>query len=150
VNPVQELRRVDSGNWLLRVAAEHGVALRRADLPAGVLGQYVRRTHTISLDPQLDSYGDWEKAAVLAHELQHAHDDMAGQLLRGADGCYKNEEHAFARGAEIWSRLWQGRLPAPQNSLASELNGIAVAIARDPAGFAAEVVQLYHQECTAE
>lgn len=147
-NAIKELRRVERGEWLLRVAAENGVTIRRSDLPSGTLGQYARRGKIVRIDVGLDTYSDWERATVIAHELQHAHDDVAGRLLPGAEGCLKNEEDAFRRGAEIWTALWQGRLPAPQNGVQEELNAIALAIARDPVGFVAELSRIYRTECS--
>jgi hypothetical protein len=66
------------------------------------------------VDTRLDAYSDWERAAVLSHELQHAADDAAGRLGNGI-ACVGNEEDAFRVESEVWSALWQHRLPASQN-----------------------------------
>ena len=143
-----ELRRTDAGSWLVRVAAENGVSLGRANLPAGALAQYSHTERSIRVDVELDGHNGWEKAAVLAHELQHAADDAAGKLGGPGAPCYKNEEDGFRRGAEVWSALWHGKLPQARNSVQAELNDVVDLLAHNPVEFVRQLRQVYKQECT--
>lgn len=141
------LRQFEEGQWLLKVAAGHGVQVRRERTDVGVLGTYNRVTRTAIIDTRLDAYSTWVRAAVLAHELQHAADDAAGKWPKTSAECYRAEEDAFRREASVWGQLWSYRLPPDLTSVHEELNDIALTVARDPVGFAVSLVSRYYGEC---
>lgn len=144
---LEALRVSEDGLWLLRVAAENGVTIRREPTDIGVLGKYHPATKTIVIDTRLDAYSTWVRAAVLAHELQHAADDAAGRWPQTVGDCYRSEEDAFRRQASVWRHLWSDRLPPDLDVVHAELNDIALTVARDPVGFALTLVPRYHDQC---
>jgi hypothetical protein len=135
-----------AGRQLQQTAARWGVVVRLAHLPVGTLGSYLPATRTASVNDELLPYGVFERAAVLAHELQHASQDADGQLGAG-ETCYRDEFDAFVREGEIWLTLWSGRLPLPQNSLQYELNDIAIRAAVDPLSLARTYLTNYGHQC---
>jgi hypothetical protein len=142
---VNVLEGFANGQWLLKVAAENGVVVKRRQLPIGTLGSYRPSTKTITIDERLDSYSNKVRATVLAHELQHAADDAAGLLDPSA--CYANEEAAFHREAEIWADFWAAGLPPNVDTMHQELNEITLTVQRDPVGFALDLLPLYRDQC---
>jgi len=144
---LSDLRRVKDGEWLLRVAEDNGVQIRRGKTPAGILGGYNSKTKTITIDSRLDAYSSWVRAAVLAHELQHAAEDAAGQSPGTAASCYRAEESAFRRMAQVWNGLWQERLPMVGDALHWELNEVSIVVERDPARFTTSLVERYKNQC---
>ena len=144
---VHQLLKLERGQWLLRVAAEQGVTVRRARTNPGVLGQYNRSNRTVSLDDRLDSYSATVRASVLAHELQHAADQAAGRRIVTPSDCYLAEEDAFRRQAELWAQFWQYKLPRDVDTVHAELNDIALTVSRDPVGFAVSLTRRYHDQC---
>ena len=142
-----ELLTLEDGRRLLQVAADNGVRIVRAPTPDGVLGQYDVRSNTVTLTPRLDAYSAWVRAAVLAHELQHAADWAAGVIPATRADCYRLEEGAFHREAQAWREFWRSDLPPDVTLLHAHLNTIARRVAEDPAGFAADLVEAYHREC---
>ncbi|MGH2459872.1 MAG: hypothetical protein ACRDIY_13515, partial [Chloroflexota bacterium] len=108
---------------------------------------YSPSTKLVTLDPSLDSYSSWVRATILAHELQHAADDAAGNLTYSPSNCYLAEETAFRRQAQVWADLWQNHLPPNLDSMHQMLNDITLTVARDPSGFVKSIVSSYHQEC---
>ena len=137
----------EEGTWLLKVASEHGVRAVRRQMPFQALGSYQHATKTVALDLRLDSYSSWVRAAVLAHELQHAADDAAGLWPTTSAQCYRAEERAFRRQASVWVGLWRGQLPPNLDTIHAELNAIALAVYRNPMDFAAALVPIYRSEC---
>jgi hypothetical protein len=142
------LAELETGRRLLRAAADAGVVLVRARVPAGALAVFRPSTRTIVLDPGLDARSDWERAAVLAHELRHAADAAAGALGPGA-ACLRNEEESFRAQADVWSTLWPHQLPRPQHVLQEELNGVVGLISRDPTAFVQTLTRSYRHQCGA-
>lgn len=113
----------------------------------GTLGRYERPERVVVIDTRLDAYSDWERAAVLAHELQHAADHARGLPDLTTRDCYARAEDAFRREAEVWSALWRGRLPEPQNGAHTLLNQIASTVQQDPVRFGQQLLSLYRHEC---
>lgn len=146
---IEVLRGIEEGNWLLRVAAEHGVTIQRGTTEIGVLGYYRRTTKTIVLDSRLDAYSSWVRASILAHELQHAADDAAGRFPKTTAECFRSEEQAFIREARIWVHFWENHLAPETDALHIQLNDVAATAARDPVGFAQSLVPKYHDQCDA-
>lgn len=134
------------GQALLQDAAVQGVVVRTERLPMGVLGSYRQTSRTITIDLRLMAYADYERAAVLAHELQHVRDHAAGRLGRGAT-CLANEEDALRTEGRIWASLWGGRLPSPRNSVQVQLNDIALLAHRDPYLLITRYVARYEYNC---
>ncbi len=146
---VTVLRSLDEGRALLRIAADDGVQIQRGSEPSNLLASYSPATKRITLDPSLDSYSSWVRATILAHELQHAADDAAGNLTGTTANCYLAEETAFRREAQVWADLWQNHLPPNIDSMHQMLNDITLTVARDPTGFVNSLVAAYQQECDA-
>lgn len=142
------LRGVEGGEWLLRVAAENGVVVRSAPTPANILGIFDGSRGLAIVSSRLNLYSARVRAAVLAHELQHAADAAAGLLpAQNPTQCLDIEARAFGRQAEIWSGLWEGNLPPPTNSVVTELNDVTSTIATDPQAFVRELVRRYGSDC---
>jgi len=144
---VSALRTLDEGQALLKIAADFGVVIERDQPGADLLASYNPATKTIALDPQLDNYSSWVRATILAHELQHAADDAAGNLSFTPANCYTAEETAFRRQAQVWADFWQNRLPPNVDPMHSMLNDITLSVARDPTGFVKSLVSAYQSEC---
>jgi hypothetical protein len=144
---VEVLAGVESGRSLLSTAADFGVSILRGPL-FGVLGQYSALTRTVRVSSSLDDQSDWERATVVAHELQHAADHSAGKLLseRGSISCLEHEQDAFSREAEVWNTLWQGNLPEPRDRIQRDLNQ-SVKDANDPQAQQRTLAHLYADDC---
>jgi hypothetical protein len=140
------LNRMEIGRKLQRTASEFGVVVMLDHLAPGTLGTYSPATRTLRIDDRLLAYGDFERAAVLAHELQHAADHAQAKLGNGAV-CFGNEEDAFRRQGEVWTALWNNDLPHPENSLQAQLNDIAVLTVRDPLKLIQTYLAGYGHEC---
>src|SRR5262249_7267814 len=69
---ISRLEQQDKGRWLLRVASEHHVTLVRGHTSIDSYGEFSPALNKVTLDLRIDDYSAWERAAVLAHELQHA------------------------------------------------------------------------------
>lgn len=148
---VAELWSIEVGQQLLAMAAEHGAIVRTDHLPIGVYAVYRPASRMIVVDDRLTSgleYGPRERAAILAHELQHVADHAAGRLVETGLGCFANEEDAFRRQAEVWALLWQGRLPAGTNSVRAELNEITLMAFRDPYLLIRSYLPAYGHQCS--
>ena len=144
---VAALRALDEGSALLKIAADYGVRVERDHTDPGLLASYTRATKIVTLDPRLDSYSSWVRATILAHELQHAADDAAGNLSFSPSNCYRAEETAFRRQAQVWADFWHDRLPPDLDTMHQMLNDITLTVARDPAGFVQSLVSAYQSEC---
>ena len=144
---VRVLQGLDVGRQLLENAASFGVTLRQTQL-FDALGSYNSETRTVSITRQLDEDSDWERAAVLAHELQHAVQHSSGRLLmgRGSAACLAFEQEAFAVGAHVWTELWHGSLPEPRDRTQRDLNDMVQAAA-DPSTHAKDLAPRYVGEC---
>jgi hypothetical protein len=140
-------REERTGEWLLKVAAEHGVTIGRGELGLETSGRYRPADRRIELNFRYDAYSAWVRAGVLAHELQHAVDDAAGALAHDRRGCFVNEDSAFRREALVWRWLWKDRLPRAGLTPHDEHNHVVDTIARDPIGFAKELLPLYDRQC---
>ncbi len=147
ISAIEEIEGVAEGKWLLEVAAKHGVRIRRGETATGTLASYSFRNKTITIDSGLDSYSSWVRAAVLSHELQHAAEDAAHQLIKNAADCYRAEESAFRRQSQVWSELWQNQLPPGFDDVHRELNGIVRSMERDAPAFARSLVPRYAHQC---
>ncbi|HEU5318782.1 MAG TPA: DUF6782 family putative metallopeptidase, partial [Chloroflexota bacterium] len=144
---VEVLRGVEMGASLLAEAADFGVTVRRAAL-FGNLGQYENRSRTITIAASLDELSDWERAAVLAHELQHVHDHLRGLLPTSTQSeCVARERAAFGREARFWRELWQGQLPDARDSVQDSLNRSVSEAEDDPQAYARSLARLYRHQC---
>lgn len=144
---VEVLQGLEQGQALLQMAAEFGVSLRRATLPDDLLGRYEHSTRTVTLDGRLDDVSDWERAAWLAHELQHAADHAAGLPRRDPADCIGREEDAFRREAHVWLQLWRSHLPEAQDQFQQDLNQIARVMIQDASRFTEELAEVYRHQC---
>jgi hypothetical protein len=106
-----------------------------------------RNLKTIRIDPLLDDYSAWERAAVLAHELRHASDAASGMNIDSTDGCYRTEQNAFTDEGALWAEFWHYRLPVPGNSVQADLNHIASTLAHDPYAFIGDLLVSYKHQC---
>lgn len=140
---VDVLRSYERGQWLLKIASDRGIVIGRAPLALGQLGTYAPDLLAIVLDERLDAYSDWERAMVLAHELQHAADHASGLPLAPLDERIRREEDAFRRTAELWHLVWKAHLPEAQNTLQEQLNDITRTVTRDPLHFAEQLTERY-------
>src|SRR5438093_13112585 len=96
---------------------------------------------TLSLN--LDLYVDWERAVILAHELQHAVDHANAVPFDGTSNCLAREGDAFRRQSEVWHELWRSMLAVPQNQVQFQLDDIANSVQSDPDAFAESFAHLY-------
>jgi hypothetical protein len=144
---VVELATLPEGAALLKRGADFGVTVRRGDLRAEALGSYSTRSKAIVLSRELDSVTEFERATVLAHELQHAVDHAANRLGSTPENCFQAEVRAFTKQAEIWQSLWRGVLPRALNRLQAELNRITTFVRSDPEALKDIVQRAYHSAC---
>lgn len=144
-----ELEKVEVGQRLLKWNADIEVVVRTEHLPPGVVGLYRLNNRTVYIDDRTmaPGYGSRERAAVLAHELQHGIDHAEGKLAPRGPNCFANEEDAFRREGEVWAALWNNRLPYPQNFLQAQLNDITILAWRDPYLLLAKYVASYGHDC---
>lgn len=122
----QTLADLQSGADLLLTADRFGVTVKRAALPASIYGRYDSATRTVLVSEALDGASVRERAAVLAHELQHAADHASGlfsptTVLDGAT-CLDVEAPAYARMGRVWQESWGGAPPPGASTLTSALN----------------------------
>jgi hypothetical protein len=144
---ISRLQETALGRQLLHTAADYGVQVLRDRPPFGSYAVFDRSSKTIKIDPLLDKYSAWERAAVLSHELRHASDAASGMNMDTTDGCYRTEQNAFTDEAQVWIGFWQNKLPRPANSVQSELNNIALTLARDPYAFIGNLLTSYKHQC---
>lgn len=144
---IEDLASVPDGAELLKMAADFGVSMRRDTLPAGALAAYQPLTRVITVHTDLDDYGEFERAAVLAHELRHAVDHAQGKLGETVGECLLAEERAFAKQSEVWYKLWRDVLPRPGNALQLRLNQTAEATRYNPVWLSERVLQAYGESC---
>jgi hypothetical protein len=144
VAAVNQLRQMSAGQRLLAAAATGGIGIERGPTPPGAHALFRAATRSIIVSPSLDTASDVERAAVIAHELQHASDFSTHRPIATGDGCFAAELAAFTTQASIWRELWQGRLPRPQTALQTELNDVA----RDPVRFLAGLQPVYDAQCS--
>ncbi len=147
VGTVAELRKVEGGEWLVRVAAENGITIGEAAAGPGILGAFDDREGIILINSALDDSSAWVRAAVLAHELQHAADAAASLLPETTAECLRFEAHAFQRQSTIWTQFWQGSFPEAVDAIHEELNDVAFTVAHDPETFASILARRYRSEC---
>lgn len=146
---VEDLLTLPAGVMLLRRAAEFGVTVQRGETPADAAAFYSRRTKGIVLARDLDYLSEFERAAVLAHELRHAVDDADAKLGTTSDDCFKAERRAFQEESDIWRALWRDRLPPTSDPITDTLNRIAAHVKDDPEGFTAALLKVYGKNCGA-
>ncbi len=142
------LGRTSVGPGLLRSAASSGVTVVRGAAPPDTWADFNPNTRTVLLGNQLAAFSPAERAAVLAHELQHASDWVElGAILTTPNGCYSSEANAFETESDVWVELNDGVLPPAKDDLARELDAVASAIAEDPQNFLQQLVIIYQPEC---
>lgn len=147
VGTIDVLRTVEGGDWLARVAAEHNLRIRLEPTASGILGMFFPGKNLVILSSELVEYSARVRAAVLAHELQHAVDAAAGKLPETPSQCFDFEKEGFIRQAHVWAGLWRNKLPPNVDPLHAELNEVTDALARNPEAFTAELVRRYRSEC---
>jgi len=149
LSALEALRGLPDWEMLVRRTAD-SVRVTRATLPSGVLGFYSPRGRTIGISTALDDSTRAVRATVLAHELKHALDHVEGRLPTSANAteedCYRAERDAFVVTGQVWSALWQGRLPAEGDPVYARMNGIA-RDADNPAALDRWVRDRYHDVC---
>jgi len=143
-----QLNKVELGQQLLWAAANNGVVLRTERLAPGIYGAYRMSARTVLIDRRLMAYGCRRRAAILAHELQHALDHAEGKLRPSGSKCFANEEDAFMAQARVWAALWDYRLPSSSNSVRTELNDITRLAVSDPYQLLGDYVAAYDHECS--
>ncbi len=114
-------------------------------LPANVLGSYSGGWITLNTDLQSETV---EVASmVLAHEGQHALDDLLG-LLGPGQACYDAEVRAFTVQVLLWSSIYgiDGKIP-PLTSLEYTFNTILDEFLRSPLTFVDNIIALYGEQC---
>lgn len=141
------LTNIEEGKPLVAAAATNRIRVMRGDVPDGVLGYYSASTKTIIISREMDRYSSWVRATILGHELQHAADYPASSLPAKGAECYEAEGRAFRTGADIWNRLWQGRLPRDVDSIHTQLNDDVRALAKDPEAFGIAMSVRYGRQC---
>ena len=147
---VAALRTTPAGGDLLRAAAERAVELRWEATALGLLAFYDFHARAATLDRgALGGAGDWERAAVLAHELQHAADHAAGRPWGAGADCLAREAAGSQAAGRVWLQLWQGRLPVATTALQALLNGEALAAFDDPAQRARRLAPATRAQCGA-
>lgn len=121
---------------LLRLAADHGVAVTSAPLPDDLLGCYVPGLRRIYLDSRLTPA---EERSVLAHEIGHVH---------YAHPCGDNAPSDTARARERQADVFAARLLIDADAYAQleRVDDDAHAIA-DDLGVTVEVVEIYRAHC---
>jgi hypothetical protein len=133
---------------LLRWAADSGVRITRGVTAPGVLGSFDSNSRVVTIDQRLDANSQWERAAVLAHELQHVVDFASGQNVTSPQNCYLSEERAFQTEARMWAAMWWPHgYPVGANSAEDEITRTSLAVRRDPEGFVRDIVPSYTNEC---
>ena len=121
---LQTLSDLESGRDLLATAGSFGVSVVRGALPQELYGRYLSASRTVVVNGSLDGTDVRERAAVLAHELQHAADHAAGRLKAG-DSCLDVEAAAYARMGRTWHEMWNGALPPARTTLSAALNTLS-------------------------
>ncbi|WP_119698638.1 ImmA/IrrE family metallo-endopeptidase [Microbacterium halotolerans] len=121
---------------LLRLAADHGVAVTSATLPDDLLGCYVPDLRRIYLDSRLTPS---EERSVLAHELGHVH---------YAHPCGDDAPSDTARARERQADVFAARLLIDTDAYArlERVDADAHAIA-DDLGVTVELVEIYRTHC---
>jgi hypothetical protein len=134
---------------LLRWAADSGVRITRGQTPPGVLGTFSPDSRVVTIDQRLDAYSTRERAAVLAHELQHVMDFASGKDITSQEGCYASEERAYQMEAKVWRAIWSpfGE-PAGANSMEDQITGLSHSIENDPEAFIAYMLRSYGNQCS--
>ena len=143
---VDVLARNPSTVPLIRSAANSGVTIRRGQTQAGSSGVFNQAARMVTLHERLDAFSDWDRAAILAHELQHVFDVERGPS-RTREECLRRESDAFLRTSEVWGALWQGRLPTPQNALQASINETTALTRDNPLRFARDLAEAYEHQC---
>lgn len=144
---IQQLATVPAGRELLDAAAGNDVLILRAPLPPNALGAFLDERKLAILSTLLDPTPSTVRAAVLAHELQHAADAATIGVPETAVQCFRFEARAFLRQAQVWDQLWQGNLPPDSNPFFAELNDITRTVIGNPEAFVAQLVERYRSEC---
>ena len=121
---LETLSRVEGGRELLATAGASGVTVVRGALSQQLYGRYVSASRTVVVNASLDGADVRERAAVLAHELQHAADHAAGRLTPG-ESCLEQETPAYGRMGRVWSEMWAGALPPARTTLTAALNTLS-------------------------
>lgn len=130
---------------IVPVLAGMGDRIYYGTLPANVLGSYSGGWITLNTDLQFESL---EVAAmVLAHEGQHALDDILG-LLGPGQACYDAEVRAFTVQVLLWSSVYgiDGKIP-PLTDLEYTFNIILDEFLRSPLTFVNNIIALYGEQC---
>lgn len=105
------------GRELLRIAADHGVAIYSSpEITRRAFAAYRPINRTLLVNPQFTEVSTWLLANVLAHELRHAADHATGtRMSSGYADCVAREQAAFQTEASFvrWLAERQGGLPTP-------------------------------------
>ncbi len=136
---LQDISRTSLGKDLL--ASTAGTTLRFTNVPAESLGDYRPASDLVEIASWLPGSGEFEAAAVLAHELTHARQGRAGKLAKGQQ-CYVDEVEAFTVSGQVWKELWGSQLPGDTTTVRAELNILARVSLRPQ-----DLYQAYAKEC---
>ncbi len=145
------------GRALLQHAASNGVRVETwsSDTFSSAFAAYMPGRNLLRVNRQYTETSTWLLADILAHELQHANDDWAGQYQRkNYSDCITLEQRAFHTELRYlnWLDARFGGLPNPWD-VASRLshddyylymNLYSVFSRRD---LDAQVIDMYRQQC---
>jgi hypothetical protein len=148
VSALARLRQHEQGQALIKTAADNRVLITRGQTDSEALGVYSAADNTITIDSRLDEFSGWERAAVLAHELQLAADSAAGLDVTAGDGCLQGEANAFGTLAALWPNLWGGALPMARNGVQEDLNFIVATAGGNPSVVLPQLLARYRHSCS--
>ncbi|MDP6509348.1 MAG: hypothetical protein QF719_01215 [Chloroflexota bacterium] len=114
-------------------------------MPPNFLGSYSGGWITLNTDLQSETLA--VVAMVLAHEGQHALDDLNG-LLGPGQACYDAEVRAFTVQVLLWSSIYgiDGK-PAPLTGIEGNFNFFLDQFLRSPLTFVETIISLYGEQC---
>jgi hypothetical protein len=115
---------------------------------AGAWAAFIPSARTITLDPVLETEEAHATATVLAHEAQHAVDQVLNGGARTTVACYSYEISAFRLQAAMWQSFYgPGGKPNPSTDLELELNDILQAARTDAGRLITGIHRSYADQC---
>ncbi len=149
------LNQSATGRALIASAARAGLRIQQGAPIGNAMGEYDALTRSIVLDTGLtaakngaEATSSWERAAILAHELQRA---LGGSSSSAGLQCATAQASAFDAEGKVWRDFWPKGPPPNLDALHTQLNQVATSFdGGSPSNLAQFVASLrfkYGDEC---
>jgi hypothetical protein len=148
IRPLEALAETMWGAWAMDALADRGLHVLWSNDLGNRFSNYQYGARTVYVNETLLSAQPRAVAAAVAHELQHALDDVSGWASWRALSCIDLASRSFVAQAATWSSFYGpfGKVQ-PENPLEEAHNFVLNAVTARPATWLDDSVARYRSPC---